>query len=128
MASDALEKRRRDTSGSGTARRMGRCKTRAGSALSEDQDPSVGARRLGSWADFLCPAKQGSVTTPRFPVFRHRLLGVVRWRAYQGIRLSSAALQAIPYAVYYKVDEDVCVVFRVLDCRQEPEKTAEALK
>jgi hypothetical protein len=56
------------------------------SALSEDQDPSVGARRLGSWAD-------------RFP-----------------------------YAVYYKVDDDVCVVFRVLDCRQEPEKTAEALK
>ena len=29
---------------------------------------------------------------------------------------------------YYKVDDDVCVVFRVLDCRQEPEKTAEALK
>ena len=29
------------------------------SALSEDQEPSVGARRLGSWADFLCPAKQG---------------------------------------------------------------------
>jgi plasmid stabilization system protein ParE len=33
-----------------------------------------------------------------------------------------------PYAVYYKVDGDLCVVFRVLDCRQEPEKTAEALK
>ena len=33
-----------------------------------------------------------------------------------------------PYAVYYRVDGDVCVVFRVLDCRQEPEKTAEALR
>jgi plasmid stabilization system protein ParE len=33
-----------------------------------------------------------------------------------------------PYAVYYRVDGDVCVVFRVLDCRQEPEKAAEALK
>ena len=33
-----------------------------------------------------------------------------------------------PYAVYYKVDDDVCVVFRVLDCRQQPEKTAKALK
>jgi plasmid stabilization system protein ParE len=33
-----------------------------------------------------------------------------------------------PYAVYYKVDGDVCVVFRVLDCRQEPEKTTDALK
>lgn len=33
-----------------------------------------------------------------------------------------------PYAVYYKVDSEVCIVFRVLDCRQEPEKTADALK
>jgi plasmid stabilization system protein ParE len=33
-----------------------------------------------------------------------------------------------PYAVYYKVDGDVCIVFRVLDCRQEPDKTADALK
>jgi plasmid stabilization system protein ParE len=33
-----------------------------------------------------------------------------------------------PYAVYYKVDGDVCIVFRVLDCRQEPEKTTDALK
>lgn len=32
-----------------------------------------------------------------------------------------------PYAVYYRVDGDVCIVFRVLDCRQEPEKAAEAL-
>jgi plasmid stabilization system protein ParE len=33
-----------------------------------------------------------------------------------------------PYAVYYKVDGDVCIVFRVLDCRQEPDKTTDALK
>lgn len=33
-----------------------------------------------------------------------------------------------PHAVYYKVDGDVCIVFRVLDCRQEPEKTKDALK
>jgi hypothetical protein len=33
-----------------------------------------------------------------------------------------------PYAVYYKVDEDVCIVFRVLDCRQKPSKTTDALK
>jgi len=25
-----------------------------------------------------------------------------------------------PYAVYYKVDGEVCIVSRVLDCRQEP--------
>lgn len=33
-----------------------------------------------------------------------------------------------PYAVYYKLDGDLCIVFRVLDCRQEPEKTTDALK
>jgi plasmid stabilization system protein ParE len=33
-----------------------------------------------------------------------------------------------PYALYYKVDGETCVVFRVLDCRQEPEKTTEGLR
>jgi plasmid stabilization system protein ParE len=32
-----------------------------------------------------------------------------------------------PYAVYYKVDDATCIVFRLLDCRQEPGKTTEAL-
>jgi hypothetical protein len=32
-----------------------------------------------------------------------------------------------PFAIYYKVDGDVCVVWRVLDCRQNPSKTASAL-
>jgi hypothetical protein len=33
-----------------------------------------------------------------------------------------------PYAVYYQVDGETCIVFRVLDCRQEPEKTTEGLR
>ena len=33
-----------------------------------------------------------------------------------------------PYAVYYQVDGETCIVFRVLDCRQEPEKTTKALR
>jgi plasmid stabilization system protein ParE len=33
-----------------------------------------------------------------------------------------------PFAVYYRVDNDVCIVYRVLDCRQEPQKTEKALK
>jgi hypothetical protein len=33
-----------------------------------------------------------------------------------------------PYAVYYTIDGDECIVFRIPDCRQEPEKTAEALR
>jgi len=33
-----------------------------------------------------------------------------------------------PYSVYYQVDGNMCIVFRVLDCRQEPAKTTYALK
>ena len=33
-----------------------------------------------------------------------------------------------PYAVYYRMDGDVCVVYRVLDCRQKPQKTEDSLK
>jgi hypothetical protein len=33
-----------------------------------------------------------------------------------------------PYAVYYRIDGETCIVFRVLDCRQEPEKTVEVLR
>jgi plasmid stabilization system protein ParE len=33
-----------------------------------------------------------------------------------------------PYAVYYRVDGETCIVYRVLDCRQEPEKTTEELR
>jgi plasmid stabilization system protein ParE len=33
-----------------------------------------------------------------------------------------------PYAVYYRVDRDICLVVRVLDCRQAPEKTTHALR
>lgn len=33
-----------------------------------------------------------------------------------------------PFAIYYKVEGDLCIVFRVLDCRQLPQKTDDALK
>ncbi len=33
-----------------------------------------------------------------------------------------------PHAVYYRVDGDDCVVYRVLDCRQRPQKTEDSLK
>jgi len=33
-----------------------------------------------------------------------------------------------PFAIYSKVDGDVCVVWRVLDCRQNPQKTQSTLK
>lgn len=33
-----------------------------------------------------------------------------------------------PFAVYYKADDEVCTVWRVLDCRQNPAKITRALK
>jgi hypothetical protein len=70
-----------------------------------------------------------SVTTSSIPLFSDidslELYAGVNIKVFDFHRLLS---KRFPYAVYYKVDEDVCVVFRVLDCRQEPEKTAEALK
>src|SRR5262245_46163289 len=33
-----------------------------------------------------------------------------------------------PFAVYYKLVADECIVWRVLDCRQKPSKTVGALK
>lgn len=33
-----------------------------------------------------------------------------------------------PFAVYYKVGGDVCIVWRVLDCRQNPTKIAGSLR
>lgn len=32
-----------------------------------------------------------------------------------------------PYAIYYKIEEDEIVVWRVLDCRQDPKKTKKQL-
>lgn len=33
-----------------------------------------------------------------------------------------------PFAIYYKKAGDICVVWRVLDCRQNPAKLTRALK
>ena len=32
-----------------------------------------------------------------------------------------------PYAIYYKVESDEIKIYRVLDCRQDPQKTIQAL-
>jgi plasmid stabilization system protein ParE len=49
----------------------------------------------------------------------------VHKKVFEFYRLLS---RRFPYAVYYRVDGDVCIVFRVLDCRQKPQKTEKALK
>ena len=33
-----------------------------------------------------------------------------------------------PYAIYYKVEVDVCTVWRVLDCRSRPSRVRRALR
>jgi len=33
-----------------------------------------------------------------------------------------------PFAVYYKVEGDVCTIWRVLDCRQSPRRVRGALR
>jgi plasmid stabilization system protein ParE len=33
-----------------------------------------------------------------------------------------------PYAIYYKLEKGEAVVYRILDCRQDPRKTHRALK
>ena len=52
------------------------------------------------------------------------LYGGVHMKVFDFHRLLA---KRFPYAVYYKVDSETCIVFRVLDCRQEPDKTTEAL-
>ena len=53
------------------------------------------------------------------------LYGGVHPKAFGYHRLLS---KRFPFAVYYKMDGDVCIVWRVLDCRQNPEKIKGALK
>jgi plasmid stabilization system protein ParE len=53
------------------------------------------------------------------------LFGGIHRRVFGYHRLLS---KRFPYAVYYKKDGDVVVVWRVLDCRQKPEKTKRALR
>jgi len=36
--------------------------------------------------------------------------------------------ERFPYAVYYRLENDTYLIFRVLDCRQSPLKTTRALR
>jgi hypothetical protein len=52
------------------------------------------------------------------------LFGGIHRKVFGYHRLLS---KRFPFAVYYKMDGDVAVVWRVLDCREKPEKTRQAL-
>ena len=65
----------------------------------------------------------------RFTFLRHRFADALRRDSSQDFWFSPAALQTVPYAVYYQIDAgSVVAVYRVLDCRQNPRKTFAALK
>jgi len=53
------------------------------------------------------------------------LHGGVHAKAFGYHRLLS---KRFPFAVYYRMDGGVCIVWRVLDCRQNPERIKGALK
>ena len=53
------------------------------------------------------------------------LYGGVHAKAFGYRRLLS---KRFPFAIYYVTDGDVCLVWRVLDCRQNPQKIKGALK
>ena len=54
-------------------------------------------------------------------------------RLYAGIHKKSFGFHRLlvskfPYAVYYRIEKDEAVVYRVLDCRSNPERCGQALK
>jgi hypothetical protein len=80
-------------------------------------------------AAILCSAeKKPRRLFSRRPLCRYRLPGALRRHSHEGVRLPWLLAERFRYAVYYKVDGEKCIVFRVLDCRQEPEKTTEGLR
>lgn len=52
------------------------------------------------------------------------LYGGIHSKHFGYFRLLS---KRFPYAVYYKIEEDEIVVWRVLDCRQDPKRTRKQL-
>jgi hypothetical protein len=55
-----------------------------------------------------------------------RLYGGIHRKVFGHHRLLS---DRFPFAIYYKVEaDDTAVVYRVLDCRQNPQKTRRALR
>jgi hypothetical protein len=76
----------------------------------------------------LSTAKKSATTLSRFPVRRHRL----SLSLYAGIHVRiwgfhRMLARRFPCAIYYRVEADVCTVWRVLDCRQRPSKLRKEL-
>jgi len=46
----------------------------------------------------------------------------IRWGFHRQI------VRRFPFAVYYKIEGDVVIVFRVLDCRRDPKRLKKELK
>lgn len=81
-----------------------------GERFYEEQAEGVGEHFLNCLFSDIDSLKQLAGIHPKFFGF-HRLLS-----------------KRFPWAVYYRVDLQVVIVFRVLDCRQDPSRTRSALR
>lgn len=76
------------------------------------------ARQRGSLGDYFLDALFADIDSLE-------LYAGIHMKVFDYHRLLA---KRFPYAVYYKVDGETCIVFRVLDCRQVPDRTTEALR
>jgi hypothetical protein len=44
----------------------------------------------------------------------------IRWHSSDGIRISSRAVEALPFGIYYLVAEDVVRIYALLHLRRDP--------
>ena len=99
-----------------------------GSGLNEDQNPLFRRGRPPRRAPLLrrSRGRSGPVLL-RLAVLRHRLACALCWhpKVFGYHRLLS---RRFPYAVYYTLEEDLAVVWRVLDLRRHPDRIRRALE
>ena len=84
---------------------------RAGFAFYEGQDAGLGAYFLDSLSSDIDSLRLFSGVHPIYFEHYHRLLS-----------------KRFPFAVYYKVEDNVVRVYAVMDCRQDSQRTAERMK
>jgi plasmid stabilization system protein ParE len=97
--------------------------------LHEDQGSLVCDNRLGERTSFL--RAQGEDLGEYFldslfsDIDSLALHAGIHQKVFGKFRMLS---RRFPYAIYYRIADDVALVIRVLDLRQDPEKTRKALK
>ena len=98
-------------------------------APSEGKDTALSHRGSRSRSTFLCPARAVDWRIFLDSLFSDidslELYAGVHMQVFDAHRLLA---RRFPFAIYYKVEDDICLVLRMLDCRQDRERTKDALK